>query len=168
MAGKLNPIRGYTMIEIMAVLVVVGIVMSLAYPKFTSFIRMMELRSTVANVRRQLMVAKVKAVSNPQIHCGVYFNLRSSPPSALVFLDTDSNSYAYSPTGDKRYATPYQLPKGMALSIIPDTQETIVFRGDGSAHTNAKVVVTTSLNKKTTRSDTVDVLANTGRIKVLR
>jgi len=164
---KLKTMRGFTFLEVMVVLLIVGLLAVVFRPSSRPLIEGMRLRSSAFNIKSQILTAKTRAVANPKVHCGVYFDMVSTTHSSLLFFDNGSGSdYRYA-TGDGLYVAAQKLPKGISFqsytSSHPDPNaRAIVFRGDGSAKYNATIVIKNSYGK----TKTIDVLASTGRIRM--
>jgi hypothetical protein len=128
------------------------------------YLHNLEQKNAVTGMRKLLQTARSKAMSNPGVHCGVWFNPATVPPQAGLFLDTFSpGNYAYEPGKDKDYLAPFVLPKGATISIPDPYPAAIIFRGDGSAYLSGRVEV-----RNSGMDDTLDVLASTGRIRSSR
>lgn len=156
--------RGFSIPEAMVVVVVLLVLAALARPALGSYLGNVKHKGAVSAVKRTLQAARSKALANPMVHCGVYFDVTSVPNRIVVFLDTHSpDAHAYDGGKDRQHLAPYVLPEGVELSVPDPNPAAIVFRGDGSACISGRAVV-----KSAAFSDTVDVLASTGRIRVMR
>ncbi len=155
---------GFSLIEIMVVVVIILLMGALAKSPMTQYLQTMEQKNSVTGIRKMMLTARSKAMANPSVHCGVYFDMVSVPPKAILFQDTFApGSYAYDPGKDKPYLAPFELPKGTLLSVPDPYPSTVIYRGDGSSFLSARLVV-----KSFGLSDTLDVLASTGRIRSTR
>jgi Tfp pilus assembly protein FimT len=165
--GFISQAHGFTVVQLVVVVAVVGILGAAAKPMMQSISAVYKQRAAVAAIKQTLIAARTRAMSNPSVHCGVYFELSGMKRKVGMFEDTyDPASFTYQPTQDKRYRQPVELAAGVTLSIPPNTPNyptAVIFRGDGSAHLSGRVVVATGFRK-----DTIDVLASTGRVKVMR
>jgi hypothetical protein len=148
----------------MAAVIIVIALACLAKPPMTRYLKTLEQKNAILGVRKLMQTARSRAMANPSVHCGVYFDVNARPPRALLFEDTFApGSYAYDAGKDKPYLAPYTLPVGSTLSVAATYPAALIYRGDGSAYLSAKVVVRTR-----GLSDTLDVLASTGRIRSTR
>jgi len=155
---------GFTFIQLMVVLVVMGIMAVSIKPLSKSIAEVMKQRAAVSAVKQTVLAARARAMANPMTHCGVYFGFSSTSPRVRLFEDTDNpTAYLYDSTVDGNYGLPVALSKGVKLDSIPGYPRYIIFRGDGSAYLSAKIQIKTG-----SRIDTLDVLASTGRVKVYR
>lgn len=155
---------GFTLVQTIVTLFLVSILASLAKPASKAIAEVYKQRAGVSNVKNIMVSARQRAMANPSIHCGVYFQIDSLSGQARMFEDSGNpEAYSYDSTVDKRYGQPLVLPRGARFSIPPGLSNVVIFRGDGSSWNSNKIVVTTG-----NRKDTVSVLAATGRIKVSR
>jgi len=65
--------RGFTLIELMMVVVLVAILTNLGMPAFSSFIADQRVRIATANLHNDLKLARATAISN-QRHVALMFN----------------------------------------------------------------------------------------------
>jgi type II secretory pathway pseudopilin PulG len=152
---------GLSTLEVMVVVIIVGVLTALAKAPMDQYLKTIRHKGAVGEIKRMLQTARSRALANPGVHCGAYFDLSSRPQKIQLFNDTFAPAtYAYDGTKDKAYLAPYPMPVGVNLSIDPLYPPAIIFRGDGSAYLSGKVVM-----KFDNFTDTLDVLASTGRIK---
>lgn len=155
---------GLSALETIVVVIIVAVLTCLAKAPMDQYLKTMRQKSAVSQIKHMLITARSRALANPGVHCGAYFDLASNPQQILLFNDTFAPAnYAYDATKDQPYLAPYPLPAGMTLSIDPIYPPAIIFRGDGSAYLSGKVVM-----RFDSSTDTLDVLASTGRIKTSR
>lgn len=155
---------GISMPELVVALCVVLILAAIARPAMSAYLGNVKHKGAVTAVKRTLQAARAKALANPMVHCGVYFDTDSDPARLVPFLDTHSPSgHAYDPGRDKSFQAPYAVPDGVEIAVPDPNPASIIFRGDGSAWVSGKLLV-----RSGRFTDTVDVLASTGRIRVAR
>jgi type II secretory pathway pseudopilin PulG len=155
---------GITLLEIMVVIVIILLLSYLAKAPMARFLKTMEQKNAVIGVKKMMQTARSRAMANPSIHCGVYFDMVSIPPKAILFQDTFApGSYSYDPGKDKSYLAPFELPRGTVLSVPTPYPPAVIYRGDGSAFLSSMLVVRSAV-----LSDTLEVLASTGRIRSTR
>jgi type II secretory pathway pseudopilin PulG len=147
------------------IVAIILVLTAIALPPIGGVVRAMRLRSAVDAVKNQILMARIRAAANPNVHCGVYFDVAQA--RSMVFYDRGSGSeYSYEPTGDEVFGTPYELPSGITFSLPAAnafTNSAVVFRGDGSAKYGGSIEVKDA--DENTRI--LDVLASTGRVKVI-
>jgi Tfp pilus assembly protein FimT len=151
----------------MEIIVTVAIILAMAAivaPTSQGLFAAIKLRNSASMIKKKLVSAKIRAISNPRIHCGVHLDTAANRIT-VFFDDTLSRDYAYQAGSDEVYQTATELPSGISLAI-PDTNmienEAVVFRGDGSAKYGGSVHIKDTHG----RYRIVNVLPSTGRIKV--
>jgi prepilin-type N-terminal cleavage/methylation domain-containing protein len=154
--------RGFTLLEISLVLAVIGILALLSAHPMKNYLRRLDFRSSSRNIKRLIQTGQSKAMANPNLHIGVFFDLTGSPNQAFLFQDRiNPQSYQYDGIGDSLYLQPEKLKKGITFTALAGYPDEVVFRGDGSAWKSLKIILTDGI-----LSDTLDVLASTGRVRV--
>ena len=166
--GRLALLRkgqgGFSIPEAVVVVIILLLLAAMARPAMAAYLGNVKHKGAVNAVKRTLQAARSKALANPMVHCGVYFDVTSSPNRIVVFLDTHApGGHAYDDGKDRKPVAPYDLPDGVEISVPDPNPASIIFRGDGSAFLSGKAVV-----KSSSFTDTIDVLASTGRIRVMR
>jgi prepilin-type N-terminal cleavage/methylation domain-containing protein len=159
MSAKEQYHSGFTLLEVMVTLAIISALVLTAIPNFKPMMSSFRLQISTNLVKRQLLVAKVRAAANPRTHCGVYFDSTNSPQKTNVFFDSDGN-YRYNPSNDTLYGNSIQLEIGIRFTSYTDS--VIVFRGDGTTNTGFTIVISNGY-----KNDSVFVIP-TGRIKVKR
>lgn len=161
---KLRSQNGFSLLEVIGAVIILGLILAAARAPMARFTQTLEQKKAVTGLRKVLQTARSKAMANPSVHCGVWFDPASVPPQAVLFLDTFSpGNYAYDPGKDKGYLSPFVLPESAIMSVPGPYPVAVIFRGDGSAYMSGRVLLALSdLN------DTLDVLASTGRIRSTR
>jgi prepilin-type N-terminal cleavage/methylation domain-containing protein len=161
---KLDSENGFTFLEILIVVLVVGLMALLAARPMKNYLRRLEFRNSSQNIKHLIQTAQSKAMADPNTHVGIYFDRSTTPNRALLFLDkANPTAYDYDGSGDPGYLKPESLKSGTSFQLVSGYPDEIVFRGDGSAWKSMKIVLTNG-----TLYDTLDVLASTGRVRVGR
>ncbi|MDB5105448.1 MAG: hypothetical protein JWP91_3137 [Fibrobacteres bacterium] len=154
--------KGFTFLEVMVVVIVMGLLALLAFNPMRNYLHRMEFKNCSQNVKHLIQTAQSKAMGNPNVHIGVFFDRSTTPHKAFLFQDKlNPASYRYDGSGDPAYLQPEKLKAGMSFKTIPGYPPEIVFRGDGSAWKSMKIILTDG-----TLQDTLDILASTGRVRV--
>lgn len=150
--------------ELVVVIAVLLLLAAMARPAMGAYLGGVKHKGAVGAVKRTLQAARAKALSNPMVHCGVYFDNLSQPNRIVPFLDTFApGAHAYDEGRDRAWQAPYELPAGTTLEVVDPNPSAVVFRGDGTAWISGRAVI-----RSADVTDTVDVLASTGRIRVMR
>jgi type II secretory pathway pseudopilin PulG len=154
---------GFTLFEVLAVCVIMGLAIALLSSPLKGMMIQWKHRNAVSQVKKQLLTAKSRALSNPSLHCGVFFQSGKNPQTFMFQDSYGQSDYQFDLGKDSIYQEIQPLPNGTLLNLPTGFPPEVIFRGDGSAYLSGKVVLTTGH-----REDTVDVLASTGRIRILR
>jgi prepilin-type N-terminal cleavage/methylation domain-containing protein len=155
-----NNTSGWTLVETIIAVVVIGILAAAAIPNFSPMLESMKLRTAALNVQRTLVAARTRAIADPNVHCGVVF---VGSTKIIIYPDSSGIPYFVNPLDTaSKYLGIYTMPSNIVLTEVSVSNHCIVFRGDGSAKTDGTVTVSNKYNK----TKTINVLATTGRIKV--
>lgn len=159
--------RGFSLIEILVILVMVSILTGLAIKPLNGFLQRIKIQSSADGIRRMLLNARVRAVANSFKHCGVAFRVSSGTANTdydqvFAFFDDNANNI-YEVGIDSLYGAPFLVRRRdkLFMTLGATTPTEIIFRGDGSANSSGKIIL-----KLNTYTDTVVVLASTGKVKV--
>jgi prepilin-type N-terminal cleavage/methylation domain-containing protein len=156
--------NGYTLLEITVVVAIVGIMGLLTVRPMKNYLRRLEFKNSSQNIKHLIQTVQSKAMANPNMHIGLYFDLASTPNRVIAFQDkANPTTYQYDGNADPAYLPPVALKPGTSFQALTGYPDEIVFRGDGSAWKSLKIVLTNG-----TLKDTLDVLASTGRVRVGR
>ena len=133
MTNRRNVAGGVTLVEILVVIALLGILAVVATPSAKTYFANLTLRIATNAIKQQLILAKTRAMGDPNVHCGVYFDSSVTPNQTRPFMDT-TTFYQYTGT-DLAYMPVYTLPKNVTISVGgTGSSKVIVFRGDGSAY----------------------------------
>jgi type II secretion system protein H len=156
---------GFSLVEMVVAIVIVGILAAVAVPYMNPMVGQIKLRTAAGSIKRQMIVARTRALADPNTHVGVYIN--ASANTSLVFFDTNTATPYQYYANDPTYTAVYTLPTNIWDSIPSTsaggiTNNVVVFRGDGSAKNGGAIIV----KNKYGAIRTISVLASTGRVKV--
>lgn len=154
---------GFTLLEMIVVVVLIGIAAALAVPSMQRFIVHNRLVSATNNIKLKVLLAKNRSIMNTSVHTGVLFD--DAHRVSLVFFDTQAPFNEYNGT-DQIYQTADTLPIGISITGFAGLSNAtfgkcVIFRGDGSARAGGRITIQSQFETRT-----IDILASTGRVKV--
>ncbi len=153
--------RGVTLLELLTVIVIIGIMASIALPRFARTLPGLSLKSDTKGIASTMRLARMKAVAERRVH-GLYFDDTSSPQRFVFFKDLDSDE-TYSSSQDSAIFT-WEFYKTTNYQNVTFPNKAVVFRSNGSSNGGRVSLVAQSCSD----SMAVDVLPSTGRVKMIR
>lgn len=162
MNRKLNSNSGFTLIELMITVVIIGLVSAMAVPRFARAYERMTFRSANREISSTIRLARSMAISNKDVF-GVHFNNESKVISLFKKDDTSTLLDTYESTDSLiRADTVY----GIFDMITTDlANNAISFRPNGSAvFTGGGNIVTLTSNEDLIGINQFNILASTGRV----
>lgn len=158
-SGWMKRNSGFTMIEMMIVVVVIGIVAAMAAPSFLGYMPKLRVKSAARGIVSAMRLARSKAVSERRPY-GVVFNLTDN--SVTAFADTDSpSSFTYS-SSDSTTSTD-TLNADIQLSSCTYNNNCVIFSSTGAASTSGDLQLVT---KDGSILMSISLLASTGRVRL--
>ena len=128
--------RGFTLIELMIVLVVVGILVAVGVPSWRGFARSLAQNQARSQVLEAIRMARQTAVTT---HRPVYIQFGSPPSTTDITtfkVHNDSNSDGVVSSGERNKT--FTLPKNTRLSLVALTPlDTIPFIASGGLRTSS-------------------------------
>ncbi len=157
---KLRQTSGFTFIEMVITVVIIGIISALAVPTFLRTMDRVKLKSQVRDIVSDIRWARSKSIQT-KVQCGVHFNTDNNTYS--LFLDTDNpGNFVYS-ANDSTLQTK-TLSSKLDLEACTFPNNCIIFRSDGTGCSTGQINCrSTSISE----NYNVNVLATTGRVKIL-
>ena len=153
--------RGVTFVELMATVVIIGIVSSMAVPRFQIAYERILIRSTNRQIASTLRLARSMAVSGKDRY-GVYFDQGALTVS--LFKNTASPETNEYTVADSLIRVDTLPP---AFSFMAG-ENTIIFQPNGSAgFVGEGYILTMSQTPDVVSFTTLSVLASTGRVKIM-
>lgn len=149
--------KGFTLVEILVVLVIISIVSAIGYPSFANISQRAEFKAEVSNLVGQLQRARFEAIKTHS-----YVVVQASLNGYKIFLDnsrTKGQAGDWTQQADEKSLANCQLPQDLTLSSnFPDNK----FRFKGTTGVKAGNFTLTDSNGKG-----MSVIINTtGRIRV--
>ena len=158
---RIKNIGGFTMLEMMIVIVIIGVFASMAAPSFMNWIPKMKLKADAREKVNYLRQARNLAISE-NCQFGVFFDVANN--QIVYFKDTASPELAmYNEGADSLLKAPIPCVSTAYMDNCSFTNSTVVFYSNGSASTSGTIEL---LNNSSSDSYTINVLASTGRIRL--
>lgn len=162
MNTKLKSISGMTLVELMAVVVMIGIATSLAGPSFDRGIQRIKFRGETKNVISALRTARSNAVTEKSPY-GLYFDGNSF--TLTLFKDkVDLGNFSYE-SGSDSIVRVDSLPHEFTYLYSTFPNSAIVFEPNGTASSSGDIYLMSESGSIINLSQ-LNVLASTGRSKV--
>ncbi|MCD6160852.1 MAG: GspH/FimT family pseudopilin [candidate division Zixibacteria bacterium] len=154
---------GFTMLEMMIVVVIIGITASMAAPSFFDWIPNMKLKGEAKQNLNYLRQARSKAVAENNQY-GVYFDVDNK--QLYFFKDTHQPSNAiYSNGADSLIEGPIDMESNFEYSDCTFNNNTVIFFSDGSASTSGSIDIE---RPEQAEYFIISLLAATGKVKLER
>ena len=145
--GALEDERGFTLIEVMTTIIIMGIVSAMAISTWSSVIEHGRVDSATNQLAADLRLAHSKATN------------RLTPQT--VTLTSGSSNYTMTGAGTR------DLDEESGEDLVEvNTGVTIVFNGDGSAVVTGPNPVTVESSKDDTKNNRIDINSATSRIQI--
>ncbi len=160
---KRNNIKGFTLIELMTTVVLIGIVASMAVPRFSKAYERMEFKSANRDLTSTLRLARSMAISNKEVF-GVNFD---SDSKLISLFKKDTSSVLFSTFEATDSLISVDSMSNTYSTISTDvSNNTISFRPNGSAvFTGGGNIVCMAYTDNMVGISQFNILASTGRIK---
>lgn len=148
------------MLEMVIVLVILGIFLALAVPRFVKTLPGMKLKGDTRDVVSVLRLARMRAVAERAVY-GVYFDDQKSPPEYVLFKDVNANEKFNAEGDDLVFSR--ELYKKVIYRRVNFPEYVALLKPDGTSNGGS---ITLGLSE---RSDSlvVHILPSTGRVKVI-
>ncbi|MDM8007987.1 MAG: prepilin-type N-terminal cleavage/methylation domain-containing protein [Phycisphaerae bacterium] len=133
--------RGFSLIELMIVLVVLGLIIGYSIPSFQRFSSTLQLRGASENIAGQLRLAREKAIATGVVQ-----------PVSFRYGYLGESDYRTTPASG--VGGSWRLPRGVTYAWGSGAESTYVFQKDGRCDRSGLIV----LQNKYGHRDTVSVL----------
>lgn len=161
---RINPDRcrghqGFTLMEMMIVVVVIGVIAAMAVPSFLSYLPKLRVKTTAREIVSQLRLARSKSVAERRPY-GVHFNVAQNV--FTVFADTDNPAAVTFGLADSTIQVD-TLEADVALNSCTYTNDCVIFNATGAASTSGEIKVVTADGSILM---SINTLASTGRVRL--
>ncbi len=158
---KIRGSKGFTLIEVVIVAVIISIISAIAIPRFGKVMTGLKLKTTGRNVTSALRLARSNAVSQKRPF-GVYFDIDNR--QYTLFEDkVNLSSHTYD-LGDSAMSV-VTLPENVNFGYASFINSAVIFFPNGSASSSGMVDL---WSYDIYDYLMVDVLASTGRVKLIK
>jgi len=157
--------KGFTFIELMATVVIIGIASAMAVPRFDAAFERVRFRSANRQIVSKIKVARSMAISSKVQH-GVFFD---GTNKTLVLFRDDVNPSGYQYESGDSIISVDTLTRDINYIGTNLNGDVLVFGANGAAHFTASSgagadIVTMLDTEYTVAIQTHNVLASTGRV----
>lgn len=162
MKSRLKSITGVTMVELLAMAVIVGVVASMAVPRFQRAYERLQFRSANRDIVSTLRLARSMSIAD-KLQYGVYFDY--STRTMTLFQDI-ANPDTYTFESSDRVVRVDTLEKHVEYVFTDMATNTITFGPNGSAgFTGGGNILTIGMVEETYLETFHNVLRSTGRVR---
>ncbi len=132
---------GFTLAELAVVMVIFGIVSSIALPGLNKFLRSLDLNGQVQSTASTLRVVRQRAITENNIYCVTY----DTTARVFVWFDDDNNDGAKQGTEKGGTTQPFASWITVAQSgSNPFTVTTLMFYPNGSTNSSGSLIFSNS------------------------
>ena len=158
--NRMKAISGFTMLEMMIVVIIIGIASAIAVPTLWGAMPRLRARSEARAILNKMREARSRAISDG-IQVGVHYD--SNTRNVFIFKDyLNPLDYLYE-VGEPIIGTNHELDVRVTVSQSNFLANTLVFLPDGQASQSGTMTITAGENGP---SYTISVIGPTGRAKV--
>jgi len=158
---RFQKIAGFTMIEMMVAIVILGIMAAMAGPSFSKWIPRMKLKAEAREKLNYLRQARSRAISENSQY-GIYFNTDNN--DIIFFKDVASPQLGiYDAGADSIIEPSIECASNVVFTNSTLTNNVVIFYPNGSASTSGQIELH---DIESTCEHTISVLASTGRVKL--
>ena len=164
---KLFGSKGFTLIELMIIVIIIGVTASIAYPNFDKAVHRLKIRNSARHMVSIMRLARSYAITN-KADVGVHFDEEGT--AMTLFVNTSNPDYDNLDAGDS-VLTVDSLPGEFAYIYGSSTDgsssgSSIVYKPNGSASSSIYFHFLAVSNDEDITWGLIDVLGATGRTKL--
>ncbi|MEW5925423.1 MAG: GspH/FimT family pseudopilin [Candidatus Zixiibacteriota bacterium] len=154
--------RGITLLELMASVVIIGILAAMAAPSFDRSVQRIKFRGETKDIVSLLRMARSEAITKKEPY-GIYFDNQSK---IITFFQDQANlsSYTYD-AGSDGLVSVDTLPSEIVYLYATFPNSAVVFQSNGSASGSGYIYMI-ALSSGIVNTSGASVLASTGKSKV--
>lgn len=157
--------KGITLTELLAIVVIIGIISAMAVPRFSTTVNRLKFRSAARNMVSKLRLARSNAITNKQPY-GVHVD--SEDMTLTMFLDTNNPAACSFEGGSDSVLTVDTLPNGFVYLNTDFGNPAIIYMPNGSASNTGNIWFLSYTEDDNINYGSIQVLAATGRTKMGR
>ena len=152
---------GFTLIEMMVAIVILGVMAAMAAPSFSRWIPKMKLKAEAREKLNYLRQARSQAIAENSQY-GIYFNTGNN--EIIFFKDViNPQLNVYEAGADSIIGNPIESEINVVFANSTLTNNVVIFYPNGSASTSGQIELHDS---GSTCEHTISVLASTGRVRL--
>ena len=153
--------KGFTLIEVVIVAVIIGIISTIAIPRFGKVMTRLKMKTSGRDIISQLRLARSYAVSQKKPF-GVHFDVNSN--QYLLFKDVVNLGSETYDAGDSTIKI-FTLPGDLGFGYCSFSNDVVIFRSNGSGSSSGSVDL---YSQEVYDWIMIDVLASTGRVRMYK
>ncbi len=154
--------KGITLIELMAIVVIIGIVSAMAVPRFSRTINRLKFRTSARNIVSKMRLARSNAITHKQ-QCGI--SVSNDDLTLTMFVDTQNPNLYQFDAGDSVLSID-TLPDGFVNFTTDFGNSAVIYRPNGSASSTGNIWFLSYTEEDAINLGSIQVLASTGRTKM--
>ena len=161
--------NGFTLIEMMCIMVIIGIIATISFPKFETTIHRLQVRNTARHMVSTMRLARSNAISQKQ-QVGVHFDNEGT--TMTMFVNTQNPTLYGFEAGDSVISID-TLPRNFSSVYTeiydpenPGNGSVIVYMPNGTASITTNLYFLAYSEKDDVDWGTIEVLAATGRTRL--